>query len=118
MNPHATAGQIVHYTPELDHKGPIAAIVNLDAAEDGTADLTIFFPVGPEVRGCVLYSENARASHWSWMPVSEDILALREWIGDITKQFGNRIGELEKEPDLVSRVEALETMRDNAQDTE
>lgn len=68
MNLQATAGRIVHYTPELDVQGPIAAIVNVDTQKDGLAELTVFYSTGPRVYLRIPYSEQAREGYWSWMP--------------------------------------------------
>lgn len=78
MNPQATAGRIVHYTPELQEKGPIAAIVNTEAQPDGQVELTVFFTSGPKVMEDVDYSEEPRAWCWSWMPYQKEKAALLE----------------------------------------
>jgi len=66
MDPHATAGRIVHYYGGLP--APTAAIVNHETEGDGKADLTVFTPSGPQVRTMVPYSEHPKDYHWSWMP--------------------------------------------------
>ena len=67
MDPQATAGRIVHYYPDTA-PGPIAAIVNQNAAPDGEAELTVFVPHVPRVMKAVRYSEQPAPGCWSWMP--------------------------------------------------
>lgn len=70
MDPHATAGRIVHYhaaAEDLD-RGSRAAIVNVDTGEDGLAELTVLFSTGPLVYTSVKYAELPTVGCWSWMP--------------------------------------------------
>ncbi len=67
MDPQATAGRIVHYFP-CTGPGPVAAIVNVNTARDGHAELTVFTPEGPRVFKNVSYVEQPEAGSWSWMP--------------------------------------------------
>ncbi len=70
MDPQATAGRIVHY--HLNYLADRAAIVNVDAQEDGTAELTVFFAHGPQVCPGVEYSEEPAPGCWSWMPYQRE----------------------------------------------
>lgn len=71
MNPQATAGRIVHYRA-AESMISRAAVVNVDTAEDGLAELTIFTRLGPMVYTSVKYSEEPASGRWSWMPYQKE----------------------------------------------
>lgn len=72
MNPQATAGRIVHYYAAEHQDAPRAAIVNVDTAPDGLAELTLFAAVHPLVYTGVKYSEEPTSGCWSWMPYQKE----------------------------------------------
>lgn len=78
MNPQATAGRLVHYYEVHAGKQSRAAIVNVDTAEDGTAQLTVLASTGPSVHLHVPYSEEPAHGCWSWMPYQREKAATAE----------------------------------------
>lgn len=73
MDPHATAGRIVHYYPLTEGDlEPIAAQVNRETNDIGTAQLTVFEVTGPRCIHRVAYSESPAPGCWSWMPYQKE----------------------------------------------
>lgn len=71
MDPHATAGRVVHYYSLWEAgriTGPIAAHVNRETTPEGLAQLTVMEASGPRVIQRVMYSESPKPGCWSWMP--------------------------------------------------
>lgn len=132
MDPHATAGRVVHYYPLAGAFEPMAAHVNKETTKEGLAQLTILEVTGPRVIQRVMYSESPAPGCWSWMEyqrrkaeqedgnqsesaeprpvvyVPEDFERLSQHVSEITEVLGN----------LVERIRVLETLIDNARDTE
>ncbi len=67
MDPHATAGRVVHYYPIDGEQNPIAAHVNRETTKDGQAQLTVLECTGPRVIQRVMYSESPTPGCWTWM---------------------------------------------------
>ena len=109
MNPQATAGRNVHFYDVHALLRPRAAIVNVDTAEDGLAQLTVLESTGPIVHLRVPYSEKPAFGCWSWMPYQKERAKTAE---------DNVSESAEPRPsddlvgahlnDLTARVEALE----------
>lgn len=125
MDPHATAGRVVHYYPIDGVQNPIAAHVNRGTTEDGQAQLTVLEATGPRVIQRVMYSESPAPGCWSWMPYQRAKAASAE---------GNQSESAEPRPDvklpeafvemndvvhgLLERVGSLEDLHDGAAHTE
>lgn len=117
MNPQATAGRIVHYYAADHDDAPRAAIVNVDTAPDGLAQLTVFARVGPLAYSSVKYSEEPTSGCWSWMPYQKAKAETPE--GNVSESAEPRLpqgGHMASMPESAQR--APDITPDTAQDAE
>lgn len=111
MNPQATAGRMVHFFDEHGGMQPRAAVVDIDTAVNGMAQLTVFESGGPKVHIRVPYSEQPAIGCWSWMPYQKE--KAKTPAGNVSESAEPRPGSFEEFArhvlaKVVDRIEVIE----------